>query len=102
MTMLSNKDIFLQEYTITTEMMMRHEYEAWQHWQALLTWADDRIRQAEQFFLDLRADNLVPVEIASEDQHFDEEWHWFMRGDSLETPGRSIPFAGDSTRKNAA
>jgi len=52
--MISNKDLYLEEYYrsgVATEMAMRQEYEAWQAWEALMTWADDRIRQSEQFFL---------------------------------------------------
>jgi hypothetical protein len=93
--MISNKDLYLEEYYrngASAEMAMHQEYEAWQAWQALLTWADDRIRQSEEFFLDLRQPGLEPVAIDPTDELFSEETNWFLLGDSIETEGREIPF----------
>ncbi len=95
--MISNKDIYLEEYYrngVSTEMAMHQEYEAWQSWETLLKWADDRIRQSEEYFLDLREPGLQPIELASEDELklVSEEMNWFMHGDSMETEGKEIPF----------
>jgi|GEM_PF-4353093 len=93
--MNSNKDLYLEEYYrngLTNEIAMRQEYEAWQAWQALLAWADDRIRQSEQFFLDLRQPGLEPVNIVPEDEWVNEEYRWFLAGESLEAEARQISF----------
>lgn len=99
--MISNKDLYLDEHYhngAPAEIAMHQEYEAWQAWQALLEWADDRIRQSESFFLDLRQDALENIEIAPEDQIITAEMNWFMRGDSIESEGRAIPFLPITSR----
>ncbi|MDJ1497812.1 hypothetical protein QNI19_33030 [Cytophagaceae bacterium DM2B3-1] len=96
--MISNKDLYLEEYYQNgAEIAMYQEFEAWQAWEALLKWADDRIRQSESFFLDLRDDSLEPVEIAPEDEVISEEMNWFMRGDSVSQEGKSIRFLPENT-----
>jgi len=92
--MISNKDLYLEEYYrsgVATEMAMRQEYEAWQAWEALMTWADDRIRQSEQFFFDLRQENFQSIALAPEDTYTSNEYRWFMAGES-QVEGREIPF----------
>lgn len=81
----------------STEMRMRQEYEAWAQYQALLEWANDRVSQSEQFFLDLRQDNLRPVAVRAEDQPASDELAWLLNADTPaedapEAEGRQIPF----------
>ena len=75
-------------------MRMHQEYEAWLQYQALLEWANDRVNQSEQFFLDLRQENLNPVVVRAEDQPASDELNRFLDGDALaeKAEGRQIPF----------